>query len=100
MVWVVISLIELCIIAIFVSVIGIQEKKYEDIVSDREHCISCEKANTNAEHDKYLEMAEKNWYLGQRNKSLITILTIAKEQPEILHMEYMNEFLKDEDEEK
>lgn len=93
MVWTVISLIEMGIIAIFVSVIGMQEKKYEDIIKR-------EKDNTNTEHDKYLDMAEKNWYLGQRNKSLITILTIAKEQPEILHMEYMNEFLKDEDEEK
>ncbi len=100
MVWVVISLIEMGIIAIFVSVIGMQEKKYEDIINDKDHCILCEKANTNAEHDKYLEMAEKNWYLGQRNKSLVTILTIAREQPEILQMDYMNEFLQDEDEKK
>lgn len=31
---------------------------------------------------------------------MITIFTIAREQLEILHMEYMKEFLKDEDEKK
>lgn len=53
MVWAVISVIDRYSI-----------KKYEDIINDRNHCILCKKVNTNAEHDNYLEMAEKNWYLG------------------------------------
>ncbi len=100
MVWVVISLAELVGIAILVSAFGAQEKKYEALLQEKIGCIKCEECKTEDEHEKYIDMAEKNWYLSQRNKSLVTILTIAKEQPEILHMEYMNEFLKDVDEEK
>ena len=100
MFWVAISLAELVAIAILVTAFGSQEKKYELALQEKNSCIKCEECHTEDEHEKYIEMAEKNWYLSQRNKSLVTILTIAKEQPEILHMEYMNEFLKDEDAEK
>lgn len=97
MTWVVISLAELVAIAILVSAFGSQEKKYEAALQEKMHCIECAECKTEHQHEKYLEMAEKNWYLSQRNKSLITILTIAKEQPDILQMEYMDEFLKEED---
>lgn len=100
MVWAVIALAELVAIAIMVTAFGTQEKKYELALQEKNNCIKCEECKTENEHEKYLDMAEKNWYLSQRNKSLMTILTIAKDQPEILQMEYMNEFLKDEDEEK
>lgn len=100
MTWVVISLAELVAIAIMVSAFGAQEKKYEAILQEKSNCIECEKCKTEIQHEKYVEMAEKNWYLAQRNKSLVTILTIAKEQPDILQMEYMNEFLKEDDGEK
>lgn len=100
MTWVVISLAELVAIAILVSAFGSQEKKYEAALQEKMRCIECAECKTENQHEKYLEMAEKNWYLSQRNKSLITILTIAKEQPDILQMEYMDEFLKEEDDEK
>ena len=100
MTWVVISLAELVAIAIMVSAFGAQEKKYEAALKEKSNCIECEKCKTETQHEKYVEMAEKNWYLAQRNKSLVTILTIAKEQPDILQMEYMNEFLKEDDGEK
>lgn len=100
MTWVVISLAELVAIAIMVSAFGAQEKKYEAALKEKYNCIECEKCKAENQHEKYVEMAEKNWYLAQRNKSLVTILTIAKEQPDILQMEYMNEFLKEDDGEK
>lgn len=98
MIWVIFTFIEMGIIAILISVFGMQEKKYDEMVSDKDNCILCEKARTDEMHQKYLDMAEKNWYLSQRNKSLVTILIISKNQPEVLHMDYMNEFLKEEDE--
>ena len=99
MFWVAVSLAELVAIAILVTAFGSQEKKYEAALQEKLHCIECEECKTEDQHKKYIEMAEKNWYLSQRNKSLIAILTIAKEQPDILQMEYMNEFLKDEEDE-
>lgn len=100
MTWVVVSLAELVAIAILVSAFGAQEKKYDAALQDKNECVECEKRKTENQHEKYVEMAEKNWYLAQRNKSLVTILTIAKGQPDILQMEYMNEFLKEDDGEK
>lgn len=98
MTWVVVSLAELVAIAILVSAFGAQEKKYEAALQEKIHCIECAECKAENQHEKYIEMAEKNWYLSQRNKSLITILTIAREQPDILQMEYMDEFLKEDGE--
>lgn len=100
MIFVILSVIELVLLAIMVTAFGAQEKKYDAALQDKEQCVTCEKCKTEAQHEKYVEMAEKNWYLAQRNKSLTTILTIAKGQPDILQMEYMNEFLKEDDGEK
>lgn len=100
MIFVILSVIELVLLAIMVTAFGAQEKKYDAALQDKEQCVACEKCKTEAQHEKYVEMAEKNWHLAQRNKSLTTILTIAKGQPDILQMEYMNEFLKEDDGEK
>ena len=100
MIFVILSVIELVLLAIMVTAFGAQEKKYDAALQDKEQCAACEKCKTEAQHEKYVEMAEKNWYLAQRNKSLTTILAIAKGQPDILQMEYMNEFLKEDDGEK
>ena len=87
MIWFVISVIELVILTIMAAALVAQEKKYDVDLQDMIDRIE-------------VEMVEKNWYLAQRNKSLVTILTIAKGQPDILQMEYMNEFLKEDDGEK
>lgn len=100
MIFVIISVVELVMLAIMATAFGAQEKKYDAALQDKDQCVECEKCKTETQHEKYVEMAKKNWYLSQRNKSLITILTIAKEQPDILQMEYMNEFLKEDDGEK
>ena len=100
MFWIAVSLVELVAIAILITAFSAQEKKYEAALQEKRHCVKCEECKTEDQHKKYIDMAEKNWYLSQRNKSLIAILTIAKEQHDILQMEYMNEFLKEEDEEK
>ena len=100
MIWIVISVVELVMLAIMATAFSAQEKKYDAALQDKNECVECEKRKTENQHEKYVEMVEKNWYLTQRNKSLVTILTIAKGQPDILHMEYMNEFLKEDDGEK
>ena len=87
MIWFVISVIELVILSIMAAALVAQEKKYDADLQDMIDRIE-------------VEMVEKNWYLAQRNKSLVTILTIAKGQPDILQMEYMKEFLKEDDGEK
>ena len=93
MIWFVISVVELVILTIVATALDVA-------INDKNKRVECEKRKTEDQHEKYVEMAKKNWYLTQRNKSLITILTIAKEQPDILQMEYMNEFLKEDDGEK
>ena len=95
MIWFVISVIELVLLTIMAAALVAQEKKYDAALQDMIDRIECEKRKTENQYEKYVEMAKKNWYLAQRNKFLITILTIAKEQPDILQMEYMNEFLKE-----
>ena len=100
MIWIVISIVELVMLAIMATAFSAQEKKYDAALQDKNECVECEKRKTENQHEKYAEMVEKNWYLAQRNKSLVTILTIAKRQPDILQMEYMNEFLKEDDGEK
>ena len=97
MIWIVISVVELVMLAIMATAFSAQEKKYDAALQDKNESVECEKRKTENQHEKYVEMVEKNWYLAQRNKSLVTILTIAKGQPDILHMEYMNEFLKEDD---
>ena len=93
MIWFAISVVELVILTIMAIALDVALK-------DKNKRIECEKRKTENQHEKYVEMVEKNWYLTQRNKSLVTILTIAKGQPDILQMEYMNEFLKEDDGEK
>ena len=100
MIWIVISVVELVMLAIMATAFSAQEKKYDAALQDKNESVECEKRKTENRHEKYVEMVEKNWYLTQRNKSLVTILTIAKGQPDILKMEYMNEFLKEDDGEK
>ena len=100
MIWIVISVVELVMLAIMATAFSAQEKKYDAALQDKNESVECEKCKTENQHEKYVEMVEKNWYLAQRNKSLVTILTIAKGQPDILQMEYMNEFLKEDDGEK
>ena len=100
MIWIVISVVELVMLAIMATAFSAQEKKYDAALQDKNECVEFEKRKTENQHEKYVEMVEKNWYLAQRNKSLVTILTIAKGQPDILQMEYMNEFLKEDDGEK
>ena len=100
MIWIVISVVELVMLAIMATAFSAQEKKYDAALQDKNESVECEKHKTENQHEKYIEMVEKNWYLTQRNKSLVTILTIAKGQPDILQMEYMNEFLKEDDGEK
>lgn len=100
MIWIVISVVELVMLAIMATAFSAQEKKYDAALQDKNECVKCEKRKTENQHEKYVEMVEENWYLAQRNKSLVTILTIAKGQPDILQMEYMNEFLKEDDGEK
>lgn len=101
MIWIVISVVELVMLAIMATAFSAQEKKkYDAALQDKNESIECEKRKTENQYEKYVEMVEKNWYLTQRNKSLITILIIAKGQPDILQMEYMNEFLKEDDGEK
>lgn len=84
MIWFVISVIELVLLTIMAAALVAQEKKYDADLQDMIDRIE-------------VEMTEKNWYLAQKNKFITTILTIAKEQPNILQMEYMNEFLKEDD---
>ena len=93
MIWFVISVVELVILTIVATALDVA-------INDKNKRVECEKRKTENQHEKYVEMVEKNWYLAQRNKSLVTILTIAKGQPDILQMEYMNEFLKEDDGEK
>ena len=87
MIWFVISVIELVILTIVAMALVAQEKKYDADLQDMIDRIE-------------VEMVEKNWYLAQKNKFITTIRAIAKEKPDILQMEYMNEFLKEDDGEK
>ena len=100
MIWFVISVIELVILTIMAAALVAQEKKYDAALQDMIERIECEKRKTENQYEKYVEMTEKNWYLAQRNKFLTMIRAISKEQPDILQMEYMNEFLKEDDGEK
>ena len=100
MIWFVISVVELVILTIMAAALVAQQKKYDAALQDKNECVECEKRKTENQHEKYVEMVEKNWYLAQRNKFLTTIRAITKEQPDILQMEYMNEFLKEDDGEK
>ena len=100
MIWIVISVVELVMLAIMATAFSAHAKKYDAALQDKNESVECEKRKTENQDEKYVEMVEKNWYLTQRNKSLTTILTIAKGQPDILQMEYMNEFLKEDDGEK
>lgn len=84
MIWFVISVVELVILTIMAAALVAQEKKYDADLQDMIDRIE-------------VEMTEKNWHLAQRNKLITTIRAIAKEQPDILQMEYMNEFLKEDD---
>ena len=93
MIWFVISVVELVILSIMAMAL-------DEALKDKNKRVECEKRKTEDQHEKYLEMVKKNWYLVQRNKYLTTILTIPKEKPDILQMEYMNEFLKEDDGEK
>ena len=85
MIWFVISVVELVILTIMAAALVSQEKKYDADLQDMIDRIE-------------VEMTEKNWYLAQKNKFITTIRAIAKEKPDILQMEYMNEFLKEDDE--
>ena len=85
MIWFVISVVELVILTIMAEALVAQEKKYDADLQDMIDRIE-------------VEMTEKNWYLAQKNKFITTIRAIAKEKPDILQMEYMNEFLKEDDE--
>ena len=85
MIWFVISVIELVLLTIMAAALVSQEKKYDADLQDMIDRIE-------------VEMTEKNWYLAQKNKFITTIRAIAKEKPDILQMEYMNEFLKEDDE--
>ena len=87
MIWFVISVIELVLLTIMAAALVAQEKKYDADLQDMIDRIE-------------VEMTEKNWYLAQKNKFITTIRAIAKEKPDILQMEYMNEFLKEDDGEK
>ena len=87
MIWFVISVIELVILTIMAAALVAQEKKYDADLQDMIDRIE-------------VEMNEKNLYLDQKNKFITTIRAIAKEKPDILQMEYMNEFLKEDDGEK
>ena len=87
MVWFVISVVELVLLTIMAAALVAQEKKYDADLQDMIDRIE-------------VEMTEKNWYLAQKNKFITTIRAIAKEKPDILQMEYMNEFLKEDDGEK
>ena len=100
MICIVISVVALVMPAIMATPSSPHQNKYHAALQDKNECVECEKRKTENQHEKYVEMVEKNWYLAQRNKSLVTILTIAKGQPDILQMEYMNEFLKEDDGEK
>ena len=85
MIWFAISVVELVILTIMAAALVSQEKKYDADLQDMIDRIE-------------VEMTEKNWYLAQKNKFITTIRAIAKEKPDILQMEYMNEFLKEDDE--
>ena len=87
MIWFVISVIELVILTIMAAALVAQEKKYDADLQDMIDRIE-------------VEMVEKNWYLAHKNKFITTIRAIVKEKPDILQMEYMNEFLKEDDGEK
>ena len=84
MIWFVISVVELVILTIMAAALVSQEKKYDADLQDMIDRIE-------------VEMTEKNWYLAQKNKFITTIRAIAKEKPDILQMEYVNGFVKEDD---
>ena len=84
MIFVILSVIELVLLTIMAAALVAQEKKYDADLQEMIDRIE-------------VEMTEKNWYLAQKNKFITTIRAIAKEKPDILQMEYMNEFLKEDD---
>ena len=61
MIWIVISVVELVMLAIMATAFGAQEKKYDAALQDKNERVACEKRKTENPHAKYVETVEKNW---------------------------------------